>query len=1186
MAKNDKPNGPAGTPAGKKPISSAEQAANLRKSLEASNPSIKKRKGKGLLESPESFVSGEDPVETPKKKASSKKSTGPSKRERDTAAKGRRDARMAHRAALQDIIHDYGLDEDDPQRWDKAEAIRVRNVVEGKRDEGKPLTEEEKVSLEIGDTSGMEVSSGLLGERGYSSAGDKEPEDIEPNQGDTLDKALGEAGARLSTAESAESIYKNEQYDDPNAPLRVVGEATRPSAPGVRISRRAELLLGTGAPRQPDEPDPESPWFGREYPKSREHAQQLLADALAEQEKWAGESGTNALTADPRLKRSAVKEGTESVAKANKDKAIDNRHRLYIAELEKAIKENKFDDPNTAGQGRNRPGYTFVSGVGYVPRHQLVGSEDPSRRADEGGLDRETRNLLVRGGSGAVMRRGEDSGVPRAVSGPMRLKDNVRLRVPAVDPTMVTDDYGNEVVTRKGSPERVIETSRAVADRMLAKRSDLEELPTTANEEKRARALELKTDEFGDVSLANPLEDVLPVTESGEPNPEYIVRTEGGVPLQDQSGAEANRQRRLLGEKLVTSTGKKTPLSLVYIKGEGKKFYGKKNRQVTIRRGTQPRADYKGTVQQETVGGFGPDDGQTAEYAQIRNELLGGQFRTGDRSPRPGTAARDTFNEANDIVESMIQIGEVERRTRNLQADASESSDTRPETAAGDIMREKPGDLTAIPVSKRVPVLLNPKKGATAQKTDTVVGSTSSIRSYRDALGERQRNLVSMRDVANMLGGPALTTQVPVTSTETTEEGETIEAPHTDLAGRVITTDRTQQPYDVVKRVNGNLVRVMDLNAEAAGKDPMANRARIARVWRRMNRPATNAPTPEPGTESAGYTFLKEHGMQPEFDPGFAEQVGTPEEVKKRAAEEKAKAEAPPKPPTKAALAAIAKGKKQTIINRAKRAADVEAAKPGLIKAASEADVEFELNGKRYNSAGDLVGEANPLGVNAPDSLDRGIPTTRMSPLRPSRGSTLPGIDTMGMPAAGTRTVIPRSGKNKGVAREVPDVTQGKTKGFQDRYLEAYRQSPRAKFVKEKANWDYRMEQESSDLDAILSGGVPKNVMKPAPKNWRELPAGSPELANVGRDTMPVPSKVAKIGGPIREAKLVYTKNARVNGVPAAPGSLVPEKEAERALDIDKYADKDSAIGGTLSDYRFEKYPELLARKLGPQFGG
>jgi hypothetical protein len=88
-------------------------------------------------------------------------------------------------------------------------------------------------------------------------------------------------------------------------------------------------------------------------------------------------------------------------------------------------------------------------------------------------------------------------------------------------------------------------------------------------------------------------------------------------------------------------------------------------------------------------------------------------------------------------------------------------------------------------------------------------------------------------------------------------------------------------------------------------------------------------------------------------------------------------------------------------------------------------------------------------------------------------------------------------------------------------------------------------------------------------------------LANVGREKMFVPKKIAAIGGPIRESKLVYSDRAG-----DAAGTLVPEKEASAALSSTERNDKDFGIGGSRSSYRFEKYPELLARKLGPQFGG
>jgi hypothetical protein len=1123
-----------------------------------------KRRGRGISEI--DFLTGNDSTDDaagkPKKKGSSRsesKANAASSRQRN--------------AALQDIIYDYDLS-DHPERDAIAQSIYNEERGRARDEDG---SEEAQVAREIGDNAGLEDPQGLPG-RYDESIGDTAAEDLESGQriAGLIDSAMG---TRVRRGEVNLEGGSSSSKDEP---------ARR------RPSRNTELALGMGRPRGPMEADPNDYWTGREAPTSAEHAQSLLEESMRNQALWRDPKSdprdlVNFGSADPDLPRSSVAEGTESVGKVNKPIREENDMRLYVARLEDAIKTGKFGP--TTGSTR---GTVPIAGVGAVPIQRLS--------KEEGGLDEETKDLLLSNQSGAILRRGEDAGVSRAVKGTFDIPAQVRVQVPAVADTQARDKDGNLLTNEDGTPKmqgaqtaRTIRTTRDVADRILARTEGATELDPEhrmvqgANGEvsSRDQALALKVnEETGEQELANPLQNVLPtITDANgvtRPNPAYPVRSEQGVPIQ-KTEQEENDYRMQLGDQLVSkSSGKQRPLSLAYIKGEGRRRYRKR----------QVRADYKGPVQQETVAGIGP------VYGSIRANLAGGQFDQGTgQTTDPNTGRRINVGEgteAGDVTETMIQIGGSEDVTRSQIERTSQSSDLRPETPSGDLERARRGRLQSLNTGKNVPVLIAYDRNGNPllnKRVDTVVGATSSVQSER---GSKERRRVSIEDTANMFGGPALTDTVPVMVPGKDAEGNSTDVPLENRdypawsARRVVTTERTRQPYDVLKRVLNPVTkkreayRVSDRNAEIAGQTRSAARGRILRLNQMMNRGVTNQPAPgaDPTVRSSdgtGSEFLRDNTMNPIYDPEFAARVGTPEEVRTRAAAEQAAAAVPPKPPTKKEIAA--KEKAKVASEQSYQAGKVarNAAKPGLIQAASEADVEFELNGKRFNSAGALVGDANPLGVSAPESLDRGAP--RMSPMRPVRDSVLPGIDTMAMPAAGTRTVTPRSGKNKGIPKEVPDVTQGKTKGFQDRYREAYRQSPRGKFMKEKTSWDQRMEEESSDLDTILAGGVPNKVMAPAPSNWRDLPADSPALANVGREKMFVPKKVAAIGGPIRESKLVYKSGNEA-------GTLVPEKEASAALSSTERNDKDFGIGGSRSSYRFEKYPELLARKLGPQFGG
>jgi hypothetical protein len=148
-----------------------------------------------------------------------------------------------------------------------------------------------------------------------------------------------------------------------------------------------------------------------------------------------------------------------------------------------------------------------------------------------------------------------------------------------------------------------------------------------------------------------------------------------------------------------------------------------------------------------------------------------------------------------------------------------------------------------------------------------------------------------------MFGGPALTDTVPVMVKD--DKGEPTDVPlenrdyPADSPRRIVTTERTRQPYDILKRVLNPVTkkreayRVSDRNAELAGQSRVSARSRILRLNQMMNRGVTNQPAPgaDPNVRSSdgtGSEFLRENSMNPIYDPEFAARVGTPEEVRAR----------------------------------------------------------------------------------------------------------------------------------------------------------------------------------------------------------------------------------------------------------------------------------------------------------------
>ena len=845
------------------------QIENMQKALAGSSGNAKpftkptKRRGRGISEA--GFLTGDDSAEKPMTEARYRRESKAS-----SAASRQRNA------DLQDIIHDYDL-RDNPDRDSLAQEIyNTQRGISGNADD----SEEAQVAREIGDTEGVEVPQGLPG-RYDESIGDTEAEDLEPGQ-----RSAGIIESSMGTG-----------FGSANVRLEGGSSSSKDEPARRRPSRNTELALGMGRPRGPMEADPNDYWTGREAPTSVEHAQALLEASMRDQASWRDPKGdprdlVNFGSADPDLPRSSVAEGTESVGKVNKPIREENKMRLYVARLEDAIKTGKFG-PATGGTRGTVP----IAGVGPVPIQRLP--------KEEGGLDEETKDLLLSNQSGAILRRGEDAGVSRAVKGTFDIPAQVRVQVPAVADTQARDKDGNLLTNKDGTPKmqgaqpaRTIRTTRDVADRILARTEGATELDPehgmvqgpNGEVSSRDQALALKVnEETGEQELANPLKDVLPtITDANgvaRPNPAYPVRSEKGVPVQ-KTEQEENDYRMQLGDQLVSKTsGKQRPLSLAYIKGEGRRRYRKR----------QVRADYKGPVQQETVAGIGP------VYGNIRANLAGGQFDQGTgQTTDPNTGRRINIGEgteAGDITELMMQISGSEDVKNAQIAQVSQTSDLRDETPAGNLDRARRGRLQSLNTGKNVPVLIAYDKDGKPlpnKRVDTVVGATSSVQSVR---GSKERRRVSIEDTANMFGGPALTDTVPVM--EKDDEGNRTDVPlenrdyPADSPRRIVTTERTRQPYDILKRVVNPVTkkreayRVSDMNAETAGRSRTSSRMRILRLNQMMNRGVTNQPAPgaDPTVRSSigtGSEFLRENSMNPIYDPEFTERVGTPEEVRAR----------------------------------------------------------------------------------------------------------------------------------------------------------------------------------------------------------------------------------------------------------------------------------------------------------------
>lgn len=773
----------------KKPVSTAEQAARIKEALaKKDTPKEDKPKGSSV---PKRRAKGPLPANATK--------TPP---ERGTATSRSTSQRTSRRAeynfAIDNIMQDYRLDDTTEGRQAAEEIYKQQRGldtgdVERGRTSGAP------------DENAIEVPAGLMGP-GQSSV-DVDYDDLESGDVRTsiVDEALRGSGTRLDQSQSPELVQSVDRQ------------------PGVKVSRQAELVLGIGKPRQPDEPDPSDYWSMNEKPTSVDEANQQLEAAKVRQKALLEEGQEPRSGYGARNERAVTTaQGVESLAKANKSTDEENKLRLKIAALEHGIKNNLFGEGGTVEiEGKRVPIQQVRTGR---QNFALSGTTE----GETAGLSGEAAKLLTDLGAGAIMRKGQSpTGIPNAVSGLI---------------TMPSDD-------------------------VLKKRGDI---------------LDVKTNEdTGDLELANPLQRRMPVitdpaTGETRDNPNYPIRSEGGVPIvagQDGETEETLRgYREVLAGQMTGSKGGKTPESLVRIKGEGRRR-GVRKRRV--------RGDYQGPVVTEERFGLGP------EYERIQEGLLADQFSTKD---------------ASDIVENMIKTEGTENITYDLLGDLSQTSDTRPETAAGDIDRAKRGGISSIPVRKNVPVLItrdlegNP---LAKPREETQVGTRSDVNTVK---GSDIKQLVSLEDVMNIVGGPAITREEPVmTGEKDPNTGLPLQAEDKDYprdsSRRFRVRRKTYQPADImettidpttkIKRV----VRGINVNAANTGKDLMG---RAIRVQRRMNVAGSNKPDAPEGTPlTLGQQFVKEHGLQGvEYDPAVEAEFGTPEDVKAKIATEDASAAA------------------------------------------------------------------------------------------------------------------------------------------------------------------------------------------------------------------------------------------------------------------------------------------------------
>jgi hypothetical protein len=1124
MAKDDKSDDSSNKPKGKKPVSREEQAANIKAALDKAGTSATptsakrppKRRGRGLTAKE---IESNTQNEPGAKKGSNKES---SSKPSVAKSKAESERRAAYNYALDEIMLANNIDDTAEGRQRAVDIYRQQRGID-----------ESGAGVEMVEDQALEVPVGLF--RGSTGASDAEYEDMEASDVDTglTESSLRGRGAALGSPERTASSIEAERTNAFGTPSGIMEQAS-PEDPNKKLyrSRTAELALGIGARRQPGEVDPADYWSMNEAPKSVEEAQAQLADARARQKAFLDEGiNVSAGSGDSRKEAVVTAQGTESLAKANKSTDVENSLRLRIAQLEEGIEKGLFGQGPTTLKQRREQG-TVGQGVDTTPIQKVrrLGEATDLEGGTDTGLSEEAIKLLRGVGSTEIMRKGQSpTGVDNAVSG-------------YIEPTSQAD---------------------------LDKRGDI---------------LDLEIDpETGESRLANPLERRSPVitdpaTGETRPNPNYTIRSEGGVEIKAGDDGETdetlNAYRETLGNQMVGAKGGAVPEGLVRIQGEGRRGRSWRKRRV--------RGDYQGPTVTERTIGLGP------AYESMRDQLLSGQF------------GRGRERNADRIIESMIETEGTEALTEDIINTESQMSEARPMEAAGDLERAKRGSIGSIPVSKQVPVMITRDLDGNPlpqPRIETQVGARSANTSERTEEGGRRRVNYSYEDVMNLVGGPAITRDEPVYTDEVDPvTGEKVQAEDKDYPidspRRFRVRRKTYLPADVIasrkvptvadpnKKVT-RVTRGIDINETNTGQ-PL--KQRMFRLYRDMNFGRTNMPPAPEGTPmTLGQQFAQEHGLpRPAYDEGFAAEVGTPEEVKagferdKQYEKERAQTlyEAAQSLPRKSPE----EHKAESEAASRSRLDRINESKDALIGAASTADVNYEVNGNLYNSAGELTGSADPQGADSPSNLARRAGSLRV--VRPVKASTLPGIDTDTMPAEGTRLYTPQSGKNKGVTREIPDVSKGKTKGFRQRYMEAYRSSPRAKWEAEHTEFQTRLANEAEDLDLTLSGQAPKRAMAPLPEGWHSMTEAQQKATGYvpGRTMKELTPEERKAGDQSVNRKPVYKDSGRL-----VPESVIKGEDIFRPDITGSSDDKRFGFGGERSPYRFESYPELVARRSSEQ---
>jgi hypothetical protein len=1091
MAKDDKSDDSSNKPKGKKPVSREEQAANIKAALDKAGTSAPpttsttaggtpKRRGRGLTAKELASNTQNEPGA---KKGSNKKSSSKPSVAKTKAASERR---AAYDYAINTILEDYGIDDTDEGRQ------RARDIYQQQRG-----IDESGAGVGAIEEQASEVPAGIF--RGSTDISDMDYEDIEAGDVDTAstESALRRAGAALGSESGTLAELESERERSSfGAPGGVMEESTS-RVPGVKVSRTAELVLGIGARRQPGEVDPADYWSVNQAPQSVEEARAQLEAARARQQAMLDEGiKVRAGAGDQSREADVTAQGTESLAKANKSTDVENRLRLHIAQLEQGIEKGLFGQGPTTLKQRREQG-TVGQGVDTTPIQQVrrLGERTDLEGGTDTGLSEEAIKLLRGVGSTEILRKGQSpTGVPNAVSG-------------YIEPTSQAD---------------------------LDKRGDI---------------LDLETDpETGESRLANPLErrsPVItdPVTGETRPNPNYPIRSEGGVEIKAGDDGETdetlNAYRETLGGQMVGAKGGDVPEGLVRIKGEGRMGRSYRKRRV--------RGDYKGPVVTERTTGLGP------AYTAMREQVLGGQF------------GRGRERDADRIIESMIETEGTEAFTEDVINEAAQMSEARPMDAAGDLERVKRGSISSIPVSKRVPVMITRDLDGNPipPRIETQVGTRSDQTSERTEEGGRRRVNVSLKDITNIIGGPAVVREEPVMETDP-KTGEQVQAEDKDYpidsSRRFRVRRKTYLPADVVesRRVptvadpNKKVTRVtrgIDVNEANTGQ-PL--KARAFKLYRAMNFGRTNMPPAPEGTPmTLGQQFAQEHGLpRPVYEEGFAAEVGTPEEVRTgfeaQKATERARSQALYEEAQSLPRKSEEERKAESAAASRSRIDRINENKPKLLQQAKTAvTTEYEPT-RVYGGTGE-GGAVTEADLESGEYLVTG--GTKVGP-----GAKLPMVDFPASAASisGTTTRTLKSGKNKGTVKEVPDT------GFIKEYGEALRSSPRYAVEKRVERWSTPKspQQKQRETEAIAAGTASADVVEQ--ENFDRLVAG---FNPIGMENLPSPVS--------RASRREYFPQEKVSAGGVQPETMVTATVEGRGNLVDVPAREFPA--GTSDPRRFGK---------------